>query len=156
VINKKIILIGILLSFLLVLPSFSEDLSSVASAKGDLSLQDIIQNIQSNQSQINGTTEKVPAKARLGVAVKPAKGLLNNSTLALDLAQTLKSNYAAELSAGYEWSKDGLSLRAGYTESVFTAGAGFRSGVAQIDYAYVQQTSLSKENVHRISLSGKW
>jgi len=115
-----------------------------------------IDELLNEQSWGTGTTEKVPAKARLGVAVKPAKGLLNNSTLALDLAQTLKSNYAAELSAGYEWSKDGLSLRAGYTESVFTAGAGFRSGVAQIDYAYVQQTSLSKENVHRISLSGKW
>lgn len=41
-INKKTILIGILLSFLLAYPSFSENLS----------LQDIIQNIQSNQSQI--------------------------------------------------------------------------------------------------------
>ena len=115
-----------------------------------------IDELLNEQSWGTGTTEKVPAKARLGVAIRPAKGLLNNSTLALDLAQTLKSNYAAELSAGYEWSKDGLSLRAGYTESVFTAGAGFKSGVAQIDYAYVQQTSLSKENVHRISLSGKW
>ena len=115
-----------------------------------------IDELLNEQSWGTGTTEKVPAKARLGVAVKPGKGILSSSTLALDLAQTLKSNYATEVSAGYEWSKDGLSLRAGYTESVFTAGAGFKSGVAQIDYAYVQQTSLSKENVHRISLSGKW
>jgi len=115
-----------------------------------------IDELLNEQSWGTGTTEKVPAKARLGIAVKEPRGLLAGSTLALDLAQTLKSNYATELSAGYEWSKDGLSLRAGYTESVFTAGAGFKSGVAQIDYAYVQQTSLSKENVHRISLSGKW
>jgi len=73
VINKKIILIGILLSFLLVLPSFSEDLSSVASAKGDLSLQDIIQNIQSNQSQIKDLYAETTTTITSNMALPGAK-----------------------------------------------------------------------------------
>jgi hypothetical protein len=125
-----------------------------------------IDELLNEQSWGTGTVEKVPPKARLGVALKEPRGLPLGSTVALDLAQLLKSNYATEVSAGYEWSsyakasedkaKGGLSLRVGYTESALTAGAGFRSGVAQIDYAYVQQMSLSRSNVHRISLSGKW
>jgi len=115
-----------------------------------------IDELLNEQSWGTGTVEKVPPKARLGVALKEPRGLPLGSTVALDLAQLLKSNYATEVSAGYEWSRDGLAIRTGYTESALTAGAGFQSGVAQIDYAYVQQMSLSRENVHRISLSGKW
>lgn len=115
-----------------------------------------IDELLNEQSWGTGTVEKVPAKARVGVALKEPRGLPAGSTVALDLAQLLKSNYMTEVSAGYEWARDGLAIRAGYTESALTAGAGFRSGVTQLDYAYVQQLSLSRENVHRISLSGKW
>ena len=45
--------------------------------------------------------------------------------------------------------------------SSFTGGIGFSAKnneyfTTQLDYAYVGQTSLSMENVHRISLIGKW
>jgi hypothetical protein len=116
-----------------------------------------VDELVNEQSWGTGTSEKAPAKARLGIALRiPPRLAGAGSVLALDLAQILKSDYSTEISAGYEWSRDGLSIRAGYTEATLTAGAGFKSGVAQIDYAYVQQTSLSRENVHRISLSGKW
>jgi len=112
-----------------------------------------IDEIINEQSWGTGTIEKVPAKARLGLAYTEPKA---NSTFALDLGQTMDSTYSTEISAGYEWAKDGLALRAGYADAALTAGVGFRSGVAQIDYAYVQQASLSRDNVHRISLAGKW
>jgi hypothetical protein len=98
-----------------------------------------------------GTVENVPPKLRLGLAYKEPRG----SLLALDISQTIRSTYAPKASVGCEWAADGLSLRAGYDDG-FTAGAGFVSGVARIDYAYVQQMALSKDNVQRISLSGKW
>jgi len=101
-----------------------------------------------------GTVEKAIPKARLGISVKePSRFIGTGSVFAIDLAQTLRRSYQTEISLGYEWVKDALSIRAGYADSALTAGAGFRSGIAQIDYAYVQQTSLSRENVHRISLS---
>jgi len=115
-----------------------------------------IDEIINEQSWGTGTIEKVPAKARLGVAYTEPRGLLAGSTFALDLGQTMDSTYSTEISAGYEWAKDGLALRAGYSDANLSAGVGFRSGVAQIDYAYVQQASLSRDNVHRISLAGKW
>jgi hypothetical protein len=49
-----------------------------------------------------------------------------------------------------------MTLRAGYADGSFTAGAGFQVEHARIDYAYVTQQALSKDNVHRISLSGIW
>jgi hypothetical protein len=98
-----------------------------------------------------GAVETVPPKLRLGIAYhSPNPGLF-----AIDISQTIRSEYAPKASIGYEWAADGLSLRTGYDDG-FTAGAGFESGVARIDYAYVQQMALSKDNVHRISLSGKW
>ena len=100
-----------------------------------------------------GTAEKAIPKARLGMSINQPK---MGSTVAVDLAQTMSTGYATEISMGYEWIKDALSIRAGYAGSAISAGAGFISGVARIDYAYVQQTSLSRENVHRVSLSGKW
>lgn len=49
-----------------------------------------------------------------------------------------------------------LSLRPGYADGGLTAGAGFAVNNARVDYAYVTQRALSKENVHRISLSDIW
>ena len=100
-----------------------------------------------------GTAEHAPPKIRLGLAYhSPNPGLF-----ALDISQTLRSNYAAEASAGYEWSRGGLSLRCGYADGGLTAGAGFAVNQAKVDYAYVMnQRALSKDNVHRISLSGMW
>jgi len=99
-----------------------------------------------------GTVEQVPPKLRLGLAYKsPNPGLF-----ALDLAQTIKPGYSPELSGGYEYSQGGLSLRLGYVDSGLTAGAGFQVNHTRVDYAYVTQRALSRDNVHRISLSGIW
>ncbi|MEM4188727.1 MAG: PorV/PorQ family protein, partial [Candidatus Hadarchaeum sp.] len=99
-----------------------------------------------------GTVENVPPKFRLGLAYKaPNPGLFS-----VDVSQILRSGYTPELSAGYEWSSGGLSLRLGYTDGGLTAGAGFATGHARVDYAYVTQRALSKDNVHRLSLSGVW
>jgi len=111
-----------------------------------------IDELFNQQSWGTGTTERVPPKLRIGLAYKsPNPGLF-----AIDVSQTIKSGYAAEASVGYEWAKDGLSLRLGYSDGGLTTGAGFVSGHTRIDYAYVTQRDLSKDNVHRISLTGIW
>ncbi|MBU0573103.1 MAG: hypothetical protein KKH83_01350, partial [Candidatus Margulisbacteria bacterium] len=95
-----------------------------------------------------------------------------NSTLAIDISQQISARYTPELCAGYEWAQDGLAFRLGFADSALTAGAGFtallpqtKGGTASlassarrasVDYAYVQQSSLSRENVHRVSLTGSW
>ena len=110
-----------------------------------------IDELVNQQSWGTGTVEKVPPKLRLGFAYK----MLNPGLFALDISQILRNGYAAEVAAGYEWSKEGLSVRVGYSEGI-TAGAGFETGHTKVDYAYVSQRDLSKDNVHRISLTGKW
>jgi len=104
-----------------------------------------------------GTIEQVPPKLRLGLAYKePSASGGQSSLFALDLAQTIKPGYSPELSGGYEYSQGGLSLRLGYADSGLTAGAGFQVNHTRVDYAYVTQRALSRDNVHRISLSGIW
>jgi hypothetical protein len=110
-----------------------------------------VDELLNSQQWGTGTVEQVPAKLRLGLAYARS----NPGLFAIDLSQTMKSGYAAEASVGYEWSREGLSLRVGYDDGL-TAGAGFKSGHTKVDYAYVTQADLSKDNVHRISLSGVW
>jgi len=111
-----------------------------------------IDELINQQKWQTGAIEESPAKLRVGLAyVKSNPGLFS-----LDLCQTLRSGYSATAAVGYEWAKDGVSLRAGYNEDGVTLGAGFFASPAQIDYAYVTQGSLSRENTHRISLAGKW
>jgi len=102
-----------------------------------------------------GSVEKSPPVLRLGLAVRPILPRISG-LFALDFSQVLRSGYVGSVAAGYEWAREGLALRLGYAESAITAGAGFQSGVAKIDYAYVQQRVLTQDNVHRISLSGRW
>lgn len=111
-----------------------------------------IDEVLNQQSWGTGTVEQVPPKLRLGLAYRtPNPGLFS-----FDIKQILRSGYAAAASVGYEWAKDGLSMRLGFGEDNLTAGAGFVSGHARVDYAYVAQRDLSKENVHRVSLTGIW
>ncbi len=98
-----------------------------------------------------GMVERTPAKLRVGVAY----GMQERGKIALDMSQTIRSGYDAVMSAGYEWTSEGLALRLGYNNGI-TAGAGFVSGVARLDYAYVAQSELSRSNVHRVSLGGVW
>jgi len=109
-----------------------------------------IDELLNEQKWGTGTVEKVPPIVRLGFAYKT----INPGLFAIDISQIMKSGYSTEISAGYEWERDGLSLRLGYAENGLTAGAGFISGHARLDYAYVAQRDLSKENIHRVSLSG--
>ena len=111
-----------------------------------------IDELLNQQKWGTGTIEQVPAKLRIGLAYRsPNPGLF-----AVDVSQILKSGYATVASAGYEWTKDGLSLRLGYGDGGPTAGAGFESGNVRVDYAYVTQRDLSRDNVHRVSLTGSW
>ena len=99
-----------------------------------------------------GTIEQVPPKLRLGLAYKsPDRGLF-----ALDLTQTVRPSYSPEIAGGYEYSLGGLSLRLGYVDNGLTAGAGFQVNHTRVDYAFVTQRALSRDNVHRVSLSGIW
>lgn len=111
-----------------------------------------IDELLNSQQWGTGTVEQVPPKLRIGLAYAKS----NPGMFAVDVSQILKSGYGAEASIGYEWSSEGLSFRAGYADGGLTAGAGFESGHTRVDYAYVTQKDLSKENVHRISLSGIW
>lgn len=112
-----------------------------------------IDEILNSQKWGTGTEEHVPPKARLGIAYR---NIFPGITISGDMSQILKENYVPEGSAGAEWKTDGLSIRLGYTDNAMTAGCGFEDKHIRIDYAYVNQLVLSKENVHRISLSGKW
>jgi len=112
-----------------------------------------IDEIVNSQKWGTGTEERVPPKARLGIAYKFHNPGL---TISGDVTQIMKENYVPEASVGGEWKTDGLSIRMGYTNDAMTAGCGFEDRHIRIDYAYVNQLVLSKENVHRISLSGKW
>jgi hypothetical protein len=73
-----------------------------------------------------------------------------------DLSQINKAGYLPEGGAGAELSAGALSFRFGYVDAAMTAGAGFSCEHIGIDYAYVTQTSLTKDNVHRVSLTGTW
>lgn len=118
---------------------------------GGVSVGVKIDELFNEQKWGTGTVEKVPAKLRLGVAV----AMRERGKIALDLAQTIRSGYDTALSAGYEWTNEALALRLGYNNGI-TAGAGFVSGLVRLDYAYVTQDALSRNNVHRVSLGGVW
>jgi len=119
---------------------------------GEIRIGAKIEDLVNPQVWGTGTIENAPAKFHLGLAYAKS----NPGTFALDVVQTLKSGYSAAASVGYEYINQSLSMRLGYADTGLTAGAGFETNVARVDYAYVNQTSLSRDNVHRISLSGKW
>jgi hypothetical protein len=101
------------------------------------------------------TEEIAPSKYRLGLAYLSSiysYPLL----LSADLSQVNKEGYVGEAGAGAELTMGQIAFRLGYTDANLTAGAGFRQDHIGIDYAYVTQTSLSKDNVHRVSLTGLW
>lgn len=101
------------------------------------------------------TEEIVPSKTRLGGAYRTSF-LGMKMVIAGDVSQINKAGYLPEGSEGAELTLGNLSFRIGYTDTAFTAGAGFKQEHVGIDYAYVTQTALTMENVHRISLTGYW
>ena len=110
-----------------------------------------IDELVNSQQWGTGTVEQVPAKLRIGLAFSRA----NPGVFAIDFSQTLKSGYAAQAAVGYEWQRDALSFRVGYLDGL-TAGVGFVSKKVRIDYGYITQQNLSRQNVHRLSLTGLW
>ena len=112
-----------------------------------------IDDIVNQQNWGTGTTEKVPPTLRLGLAYHSP----NPGTIAVDVSQTVRAGYSPEVSLGYEGiAFKGVDYRVGYAGGGLTAGAGFAVNQARVDYAYVNQMALSRDNVHRISLSGVW
>ena len=101
------------------------------------------------------TEEIVPSKCRLGLAYRTAVFSLP-LLIAGDVSQINKEGYVPEGSAGAEVTMGDISFRIGYTDTALTGGAGLRSEHIAVDYAYVTQTALTKDNVHRVSLTGMW
>jgi Uncharacterised protein family (UPF0164) len=103
------------------------------------------------------TEEIVPSKYRLGIAFGTRVPLIGNPLLLSgDVSQINKAGYVPEGSAGAEAKFGQIAFRIGYSEQSMTGGAGFEADHISIDYAYVTQTSLTKDNVHRVSLTGMW
>jgi len=114
-----------------------------------------IDELSNSQKWATGTEENVPPKYRLGVSYLTSV-FGYSLRLAGDYAQIMKSGYIGEGVAGAEIRSDGISIRVGLIDSAMTAGVGFQDKHVGIDYAYVNQMELSRENVHRVSLSGRW
>ncbi len=101
--------------------------------------------------------EIVPSISRLGISYATRVPLLGNPLLLSgDISQINKAGYVPEGSAGAEAKFGQIAFRIGYSEQSMTGGAGFEADHISIDYAYVTQTSLTKDNVHRVSLTGRW
>lgn len=101
------------------------------------------------------TEEIAPSKYRLGISYSMV-AFGYPLILASDVSQINKAGYVAEAGGGAELNMGQISFRLGTSDSSLTAGAGFGAEHIRIDYAYVTQTSLSKDNVHRVSLTGIW
>jgi hypothetical protein len=101
------------------------------------------------------TEETVPSKTRFGLAYRTAVFSLP-LLIAGDVSQINKEGYVPEGSAGAELKFGQLAFRIGYSDQAMSGGAGFEAEHIAVDYAYVTQTSLTKDNVHRVSLTGKW
>ena len=108
--------------------------------------------------QFNQVKEKLPAAARLGLAVDPfGNGLI----AAIEYENRFYGD--AVFRNGFEYGyQDRYFLRTGYsyysgeTNRAFadglTMGAGLRYGVAQIDYAFSFKDNQSNESLHRFSI----
>jgi hypothetical protein len=121
----------------------------------ELSIGLKIDELINSQKWGTDTEEIVPSKYRLGISyLMPLYDI--QLLLSGDMSQINKEGYVAEAGLGAELKANMFSLRLGYAETAMTAGIGFRQGYVGIDYAYVAQTALTKENVHRVSLTGYW
>ena len=114
-----------------------------------------IDELVNEQKWGTGTEEHVPPKYRLGMAYL-AKVMGYPILFSGDYSQIAKEGYVGEGTIGAELKTDGISIRLGLIDSAMTAGVGFTDRHISVDYAYVNQMALSRENVHRISLTGRW
>ena len=114
-----------------------------------------IDELVNSQKWGTDTEEKAPSKSRLGLAYR-MEVMGNKLLMSGDISQINSAGYVPEAGLGAELAVGDMSFRLGATDSVLTAGAGMRADRIGIDYAYVTQANLSKDNVHRISLIGTW
>lgn len=121
----------------------------------DLSVGFKIDELVNSQKWGTDTEEIAPSKYRLGLAYSMS---VSNYPLLLssDISQINKAGYVAEAGFGAEVTMGNIAFRAGSSDTMLTAGAGMKSEHIWVDYAYVTQTSLSKDNVHRVALTGVW
>ena len=99
------------------------------------------------------TVETGPMKISVGTVFKLSHiGLILSS----DIEQSIKGGYAPLISLGTEWTYRSVAFRLGKVDGTFSGGIGFKIDKVSIDYAYVTQPALSRDNVHRLSLTGWW
>jgi len=109
---------------------------------------------------LNSEPFKLPTAFRLGAAWTPAHIFFQEKlTLAGDVVFPNDTTEKAHLGAEYRIIPE-FSLRAGtrinYTNQGLTAGAGFRTGVLGVDYAYEESTVEGFDDGHKFSLNLVW
>lgn len=102
----------------------------------------------------------LPRTVRLGAAWTPAvSGLGGKLTVAADMLFPNDTSEKAHVGAEYRLLPE-FSLRAGtrinYDNQGMTAGAGFRTGVLGVDYAYGESTVEGFDDGHKFSLNLVW
>jgi len=121
-----------------------------------------------DETSFDTTSDPLPVEFRFGTALRLYnKSDQNYFNLSVDVDKALDNRFEFDFGGEY-WLFDTLALRAGYDLSEggddldsepdapanFTAGAGFKYGAADIDYAFVPLGELGV--THRFSLSWKF
>jgi len=130
---------------------YSADIGLLLSPSENLSFGLKVEDAINHQSLGTGTSERSPAILKTGISSTfPFFG--NQLLLAQDVSQVLQPNYQPKACFGAELNVRNMSFRIGYNETP-TAGFGVKSGSIEVNYAYINKDILSKENVHRVSLT---
>lgn len=109
---------------------------------------------------LNAEPFKLPTAVRLGAAWTPVDSFFQEKvTLAGDVVFPNDSQEKAHVGAEYRIIPE-FSLRLGtrinYTNQGMTAGAGFRTGVLGVDYAYQESTVEGFDDGHKFTLNLLW
>ena len=102
----------------------------------------------------------LPTAVRLGAAWAPQGGALNGKlTLAADMVFPNDANEKAHVGAEYRLLPEfvlRVGTRVNYDNQGLTAGAGFRTGILGVDYAYGESTVEGFDDGHKFSLNLVW
>jgi len=109
---------------------------------------------------LNAEPFKLPTAFRLGAAWSPASDFFQSRlTIAGDVVFPNDSTNKAHLGAEYQLIPEfalRLGTRINYENQGLTAGAGFRTGVLGVDYAYQESTVDGFDDGHKFSLNLIW
>ncbi len=102
----------------------------------------------------------LPTAARVGMAWTPTTDFLNSKlTMAGDMLFPNDTNNKAHLGAEYRLLPEfalRIGTRVNYENQGLTAGAGFRTGILGVDYAYGESTVEGFDDGHKFSLNLVW